>query len=165
LAAPGQFAHPSLGNGTALLHVVDHHDELMGVVTVDNFYVHTCLGHASRYLAELPRFILIQALDEHFANGQYSNAGGFKRLARDCAILDEEVRNTATVHQERPSAFETYSRPAESFAHIGQRTRAMFKRNRKIVHPLLLIGNRFSAISGRVSRTNLYQFSLMSENV
>jgi hypothetical protein len=114
------FALPLLGNLACASWVIDGQDEVVVVIAVESFDIHSGVGHSSGQFAELAGLVLIQALDQNFALLEDGNAGGLKRGARGGAVGEQEVGDAGAAYNEGSATFDAHARAAESFAHPGQ---------------------------------------------
>ncbi len=73
----------------------------MVVVTVEDFDVHAGFGHTAGEQAELARYVLLQALNEHVSFGEDADARGFERGSSGGAVFDEEVSDAFAARRPR----------------------------------------------------------------
>ena len=91
------LARPGLGDCPAFCNIVDDKDQLIFVIAVENFDVHSSFGHPAGELAELARFGLMQLLDEDFALVQYFDAGRFQHTSGGSFVFEEKVCDALAV--------------------------------------------------------------------
>jgi hypothetical protein len=112
------------------VQVIDHQDQLIVVIAVLHFDVHAGIGESTRELSQLPGLTLTKPRDEHVARGEDADARGFEYVARDSAVGEQKVRDTAP----HAASFNTHAGSPESFAHFRERSGPVFESDSQILH-------------------------------
>jgi hypothetical protein len=129
-----RIANPGFRNGSALHNVINHQNELVIMIAVQNFNVDAGASHPAGYFPELTRFGLVQSLDQYFMFCNHSNAGFFKRSSGSRAILEKKVSDSLAIDDEGTSTFDAYARTSQGVTHFGQSARSILKRDSQVNH-------------------------------
>jgi hypothetical protein len=57
-------------------------------------------------------------------------------LTSGAAVGEQKVGYAAPIHDPRASAFDAHTRPAQGFAHVGERAGSILEFNRQVFHGL-----------------------------
>ena len=69
------LARPLRGNSPPSRQIIDHQNQLMIVIAVEDFDVDSSLGHPAAEQTELPRHSLPQSLHHNLPLGEHRDAG------------------------------------------------------------------------------------------
>ncbi len=104
----------------------------MIVVAVKHFDVDTSVGHPSGELTQLARHCLLESLDDHVALGDHANAGFLERRTRNATVGKEEMGDSATIDDPRPTTFDAHARTTQRFTHFSKGARSILELNCEI---------------------------------
>src|SRR5439155_19618119 len=108
------LASPRLGDFLSSCDVIDHQDQLVIVIAVENLDVDARVGHSSGELAELTGDVLLQPLHQHLALGKDLDAGGLERLARGRTVMEREFAGPVPPTTHRPTPSDPHPAPPQS---------------------------------------------------
>ncbi|MDP1861950.1 MAG: hypothetical protein Q8K82_25040 [Gemmatimonadaceae bacterium] len=121
---------PRRGNFAPARDVVHDKDQLMIMVTVQDFDVDARFGHSAREQTELTGHVLLQSLNEHFPFREDLDASRFQRLASGRSVREEEMGYALAVRDPGPSAFDAHPGAAQSLSHVGKSAGSVFQSDR-----------------------------------
>jgi len=129
---------PDGRNSTCFFKLVHDKDELVVMVTVERFDVDSCIGHSTCQLAQLSRYLLLEALDYDIPDFKYLESGSLKCRTRCFAVLKQEVCGSIFANYPGASTFDADSGPAEAFPHFCQCAWFVFQSDGNVLHGLRL---------------------------
>jgi hypothetical protein len=115
----GLFLRPRVRDGARQIQIVDHHDQLVRVVAVQDLDIEAGVGHVAGDPSELTRKRLTQTQDYDVANCEHAQPRCFEGPAGGVAIVKKKVAHALATYYERSAAFDAYSGAAKGFTHKG----------------------------------------------
>jgi hypothetical protein len=116
-----------LSDETTFVELIHNENELIVVVAVQHFDVHSRVGHSARELSELPRHCLSETLNHDVTDGEHANSRCRERVSRFLTVGEEKMSDAATINDPRPAAFDAHACSSERFSDVGKRTPAVFE--------------------------------------
>ena len=132
------LARPRLRNLPSRGDVIDHENQLVIVVAIQDFDVDARRGHTAGDFAELAGLRLVQTLDQHIAHRQHANSCGFESFTGVRAIFEQKMRNPLTIDHESAATLDADASVAQSFTHLRQRAWTVLKDNCHVLHSSIL---------------------------
>ena len=126
--------HPLPRHLGALHGIVDDEHELVIVVAVLHLDVHARIGHGAAELAELAGLVLPEALQEHRSHRGDVHADAVEHSLSLRTVLEEEVRDAATLDDPRAAAFDAHAGRAERLAHACELAGLVGEDDLDVVH-------------------------------
>src|SRR5260370_7164855 len=96
------LAHPCLGYSPTTAGIVHHKDQLMIMVAVGHFNVHSRFGHLASNLAKLTRLPLIQSLRHDLPLLQDAYPRGLERLTSPRALREKKFPTPHALYPNGP---------------------------------------------------------------